>query len=372
MVLAFVIDCLDLSNGTSMSAYRFVEQFRKAGHEVRLVSIGAGGENAYPLEPRRIPLVSYVAKKQHIQFAKPDRKILMRAFRGADIVHFYFPWKLAFKGRKICREMNIPCTTAFHVSPENITSNIGMSKTSFVNNLFYWYPRSYYNSIKHIHCPSQLIADLLVQSKYKSKLHVISNGVDEDFCPAKTPVKYKDDKFHIGIIGRFAPEKRHDLTIKAVNASKYREQIQLHFFGCGPKQKKLEKLSKILPNQPVFGFLKKADLINEIRKMDLYVHASDVEAESIACIEAISCGLVPVIAKSPRSAAKQFALDDRSLFPTGNASALTARIEYWIENSGERERMKGAYAEKGKSYNIKESIRLTEEMFREAIADHNR
>ena len=43
----------------------------------------------------------------------------------------------------------------------------------------------------------------------------------------------------------------------------------------------------------------------------------DAEIEAIACIEAFSCGLVPVIAGSEQSATPQFALDERSLFNAG-------------------------------------------------------
>ena len=65
---------------------------------------------------------------------------------------------------------------------------------------------------------------------------------------------------------------------------------------------------------------------------DLYVHAADAEIEAIACIEAFSSGLVPVIANSPKSATPQFALDERSLFEAGNPKDLADKIDYWIEH----------------------------------------
>lgn len=53
-------------------------------------------------------------------------------------------------------------------------------------------------------------------------------------------------------------------------------------------------------------------------------------------MEALACGLVPVIANSPLSATPQFALDDRSLFQAGNAGDLADKIDYWIEHPEER------------------------------------
>ena len=66
------------------------------------------------------------------------------------------------------------------------------------------------------------------------------------------------------------------------------------------------------------------------------MHASEVEIECIACIEAISCGLIPVIADSDKSAAKQFALDEQSLFKNKNIKDLLKKIEYWIKHPDKR------------------------------------
>ena len=56
-------------------------------------------------------------------------------------------------------------------------------------------------------------------------------------------------------------------------------------------------------------------------------------------MEAFACGLVPVIADSPRSATPQFALDERSLFPAGDTDVLAERIDWWLEHPEERREM---------------------------------
>ena len=102
---------------------------------------------------------------------------------------------------------------------------------------------------------------------------------------------------------------------------------------------------------------------------DLYVHTSDAEIEAMSCMEAFACGLVPVIANSPRSATPQFALDERSLFPAGDSDTLARRIDWWIEHPKERKEMELRYAEPAKQYALEESIKKTEEMFRMAIEE---
>ena len=102
---------------------------------------------------------------------------------------------------------------------------------------------------------------------------------------------------------------------------------------------------------------------------DLYVHASTVEIEAIACLEAIACGLVPVISDSDLSATPQFALDERSLFENDNHLQLANKIDYWLENDSERERMSAVYANSAKKYSLENSLQMAERMFIDEIND---
>ena len=56
-------------------------------------------------------------------------------------------------------------------------------------------------------------------------------------------------------------------------------------------------------------------------------------------------------------------------FPAGDTDALAERIDWWIEHPAERQEMERRYAEHAKQYSLAESIRRTEEMFRQAIAE---
>ena len=41
----------------------------------------------------------------------------------------------------------------------------------------------FYNEFTHIHCPSPFIAGQLKEHGYQAKLHIISNGVSDEFYP---------------------------------------------------------------------------------------------------------------------------------------------------------------------------------------------
>ena len=355
-----------------MSTHRFREELIKRGHTVRVVAVGVEGPDMYGLKEHFMPVISHVARKNNIRFAKFDRKIVSEALTGADIVHLIFPFQVERKCLKLAHKMDIPVCGAFHCQPENITYNIKLKLLGFINSLIYFFFKfKLYGKLDNIHCPSAFAAEELKKHKYNARLHIISNGVLDVFKPPEISIPKEDDKIHILMTGRLAEEKRQDLVIKAVKYSKYRDRIQLHFVGQGPMYKRYLRQAAELPNPPHFyiDFISQADLLNLIHRIDLYIHASEAELESLACLEAVSCGKVPIISDAPKSAASQFALDERSLFKKGNYLDLRNKLDYWIEHPGERKLMEKEYIKLGEAYNIKHSVRKIEKMFEDAIKD---
>ena len=211
------------------------------------------------------------------------------------------------------------------------------------------------------------------------RVQVIYNGIDPDFITAGQRKLSNSDGGHtslsdgslitIVMVGRLSGEKRQDVIINAVPFSKYADRIQLVFAGKGPKYDEYVELGKQLKNPPQFVFLSKPELIDLLLHTDLYVHASDMESEAISCIEAFATGLVPVIANSEDSATPQFALDGRSLFAPGRPKDLARAIDWWFDHPDEKAKMEREYAEAAKNYDIDTSVRLCEQMFREAIEE---
>ena len=373
MKIVLVIDQYDIgNNGTTISSRNLVNALRQRGHQVVILGMGTEGEDKYVLPELNVPVATKIAHKQGMAFAEPSEEIIRKAYEGADVVHFYMPFlPLGKKAKNIADEMGIPTTGAFHVQPENITYNCGLSHSRLAPKLLYKYFKNHiYDNFSHLHCPSEFIAGELRKNNYNAKLHVISNGVDDIFTYNKNekPAELKD-KFSILMVGRLSKEKRQDLLINAVKLSKYSDKIQIFFAGKGPMKSKYEKMGSRLPNPPSFGFYSKEELKDLMSVCDLYVHPADVEIEAISCIEAFSSGLVPIISNSDKSATGGFALDKRSLFVPDNARNLARKIDYWIEHPEERKQMEIKYSEHGKQYALRHCAAMMEEMFIEAIEE---
>ena len=207
MNIVIVIDLIDtLTNGSVMTARRFADGLRDRGHSVKIVAVGADGEQDCAVEERYVPVLSEVSAKNQIKFGKFDREKIKKAFEGADIIHFIFPFQLEKKCKDLADEMGIPTTAAFHVQPENVSYNAHLGKSRLFNNLVYAYLKTtFYDRFTRIHCPSAFIANQLVKHGYKGEPYVISNGYDKCFIPPAE--KRANDKFEIVMVGRLAPEK---------------------------------------------------------------------------------------------------------------------------------------------------------------------
>jgi len=373
MIITLVTDQFFQNNhGTSVSAQRLYNGLVSKGHTVRVVSIDEGNNTLYALKERYFgKLITKIINSQGFQFGKPDKETMMKAFEGSDVVHVYMPFKLGKKAIQLCREMNIPCTAAFHLVPENITSTIYLNKIKLANKVLW---DSFYNStykfIPHIHTPSLMVAKQLANHKFKSKLHVISNGYNDIFKvqPQEKPDIFRD-KIVINFVGRFSREKRHDLIVNAVNESKYRDKIQLVFAGKGPRKKAIMKMARKLPIYPMFTFLSREQVVNLHNYSDLYIHPAEIEVEGMSCLEAVACGCVSIVSDSPKSASSQFVVHEMSTFKHGDHKDLAAKIDWWIEHPEEHSAQHAILAEHAKQYQLEKSMNYYIDMFESAIKD---
>ncbi|NMO52111.1 glycosyltransferase [Actinoplanes sp. TBRC 11911] len=371
MIITLVTDTFNVSNnGTTVSAMRFARTLIARGHTVRVVACADEGDDVdrleiFPVPELVVPIASRFAHRQHTLFAKPVAETLTAAITGADVVHIYQPWPLGHAAERTARRLGVPAVGAFHIQPENVTYNIGLGWFPPAAQFVYFLLRVlFYGRFADIHCPSAFIAAQLRHHGYRARLHVISNGVDGSFRPG--PGKPHEGVFRILMVGRFAPEKRQDVLIRAVRRSKYADRIEVWFAGHGPAEKRLRRMASRLPRPARFGYYSQDELIDVIRDCDLYVHASDVEIEGLSCMEAFSCGLVPVIADGKRSATSQFALEPRNLFKAGDPASLAARIDEWIEDPAGLESASETYARYAQLYTVDRSVKAMERVYAQA------
>ncbi|GGI12500.1 glycosyl transferase [Galliscardovia ingluviei] len=397
LTIALVLDSFgNRGNGTSNSALQYAAELEKLGARVRLVGIGAG---TYAVPERHIPMISRIAAKQQMHFAQVDERVLRACFAGVDVVHIYMPFTFGRAALRVARSMGIPVTAGFHIQPENILYSAGPLRyipgaVSIIYRLFrHWL----YDHVQHIHVPTTMGAKLLHAHGYRANIHVISNGYEPVYTPKAesgtsenaadaadvadvidatdvTDVK----QFHIVASGRLTREKHHITLLRAVARCKHRNSIRVSIAGTGPLLRPLQLAARVLLRAQHgykrvrcdIGFHEHNTMPDFLRSADLLVHPSLVDLESISVLEATACGVVPVIAQSPLSAASQFALTEHSLFPVRDVQALADAIDWWIEHPHERQIWSGVYAERAvEQYSLVSCAQQFMDMEQQALAD---
>ncbi|MBR0156539.1 MAG: glycosyltransferase [Clostridia bacterium] len=367
------------NNGTTTAAMNLIRSMKAKGHHVRVVCPDPErkGEKDFFVVPQyNLLFLKKYLQKNGVSLAKPVKKTLEEAIEGADVVHMLIPFMLSRSALKICRAKGIPVTAGFHCQAENFTSHIFLKDSRLAAKLVYhnFYNR-FYRYVDAVHYPTRFICDIFENETAPTNHYVISNGVHKRFKPLenKNCEKKPDEPFTIVFTGRYSKEKSHKVLIDGVAQSKYSDRIRLVFAGSGPLEEKLKKYAaKKLVNQPEFRFFSRDKLIEELHNADLYVHPAEIEIEAIACLEAICSGLVPVIADSPRSATRYFALDEKNLFRFNDPADLAAKIDWWLEHPEERRKRSDEYSEMRGQFDFDNCMDQMERMLYETAAKKRR
>lgn len=378
MRIAIVCDVLgEENNGTTVAAMNLIRFLRSRDHDVRVVCPDENrrGQAGFYVVPQLNvgPLNDYV-RKNGVTIAVSDEAVLDSALKDADVIHIMTPFFLGKAALEYGRRHRIPVTAGFHAQAENITNHLHLMNSRTMNNLTYkaMY-RLVFQYVDAIHYPTRFIREVFEKEVGPTNGYVISNGVNSRFVKTdvQRPAEWTD-KFVILFTGRYGLEKSHRVLIDAVARSRYESAIQLVFAGEGPLHAELEAYGQKLTNPPVMKFYARDEMLRVINSADLYVHPAEIEIEAIACLEAISCGLVPVIADSPRSATRFFALEENNLFHYNDPADLARKIEYWIEHPQEKERCGKAYQGYTQQFEQRHCMEEMEKMLKETVAAYGR
>lgn len=372
MKISIVCDVLgEPNNGTTLAAYNLISYLKKRGHDVTVVCADREkkGQTGYKVIPtRKLGPLNLILKANGVtSLAGMDKKTLVEAVNGADVVHSLLPFRLGRAAMKIAKAQGIPVTASFHAQAENVTAHIFCMNSHLANHLIYRrYYRRFYRFADMVHFPTQFIRDTFESDvKHGLPARVISNGVNDVFFVPREK-KRLSDKFTIVCTGRFSKEKAQEVLIRAVAMSPMRRDIKLFFAGSGPKRKKLTRLAKRMKVDADFRFYSREEMNALLHGADLYVHTAVIEIEAISCLEAIAVGLVPIICDSARSATREFAADEHCLFREGDSKDLQEKIAYFYQNPIRIANYRKKYENFRENFHQEDCMAQMEKMLRDA------
>ncbi|MDH7499069.1 MAG: glycosyltransferase, partial [candidate division NC10 bacterium] len=138
--------------------------------------------------------------------------------------------------------------------------------------------------------------------------------------------------------------------------------------GKGPEEKRVRRLAGSLPLSAKVGFVGGEELRRLLNTAALLVHASEVELEGMAVLEALGCGTPALISDAPHSASRQFAISPDFLFRPGDPDDLARRLDLLLEDPERLRAARRRCLELARGYSFEESVRRLEAVYRRVVA----
>lgn len=330
--IAYAVDLFDgVKTGGVISARRFVAALRER-HEVTVLAGGPSGPGLVGLPRFTIPPFGRVMRRMGFVFAWPSRAAVEPVLRRADVLHVQFPFWLGIRAAAMARRLGLPVVAASHLQPENMFHNIGVRSDWLNDRTWRFFIAALYGKADHLVVPTAFgLAELRARG-LTVPADVVSNGIPPAFHPGPAErAPGHAGRFVVLTVSRLAREKRIDVVIEAVRRARHAAGIQLVICGQGPEEARLRRLAEGLPVPAEFRAVEVEDVPALLRAADLLVHASEIELEGMAVLEALGSGLPALVADAPLSAAARLAVGDDLRFPPGDANTLAARLDRLVE-----------------------------------------
>ena len=300
--------------------------------------------------------------KFFIAYAKFLRHIIMDKY---DVVHMHLP---------VAGWMTIPAKlfarkTKFVYSEHNLVT--------FYTKYNYYLSGLTYGFFDCLIFVSHEVGEIVrkVQKKWffkTKKSAIILNGINTDkFSNAHRNTENLNEKFTVGLVARFRPQKRVDKWVEvAAEVHKLNQSIQFLMVGDGPDDEMLlNKINELNMQGKVElpGML--PDTVAAFKRIDIFLLTSDFEGLPLAIMEAMSTGCVPVI--SNVGGIKQLPFDDFGYkFDAFNAVEIANIIVTYAanENKFKEESLKArAFVEK--NYSLTKQVHEIVELYKDLTND---
>lgn len=332
-------------NGASLSMVALIDELKKKGHNVFVLSSYKEGKFIDELRKRDTEII--YAKYYRWMIYKNQQYWKWAIKRFINLVLCQINYISAFKLKRVIKEkeINIIHTNTGVINIGGILSKICKVKhvwhiREFGEedfNFHYIYPKKY--SMKFIEKNSDKVIAIskAIFEKYnqyidKNKICTIYNGIDKKYMQKR---KFTiNEKFNMIMCGRIGEAKGQRDAISALNYLKKKGYKNIYLYLAGSGNCEFEKnLIKEYELEDKVIFLGRIDNLMEIRStMDVELVCSKCEAFGRVTIEAMM-SMLPVIGANT-GGTKELVIDGYNgyLYEQGNSIELANKIETMILN----------------------------------------
>ncbi len=310
-----------LSNSSDIHPQQWVKFFTEREHDVHTISfannVDINGTLHY-INPKR-KYNGIKGGNYFLIFDFPKLKKIIEELKP-DVLHAHYVTSYGFLG------------ALTNYSPLIITAHGSDVLLDLKRNpLFYITTRFALKRANLINSVSAQVTKKIVDLGIRrEKIFELQYGVDTNLFKPGTYKEYSPEKFRVISTRRLSPIYNLDLLIDAIHlAAKKISNLEVYFLGDGPERERLKRKIKDLGLSQFVQFtgqLPQRYVIEHLNKSDIYISTSKSDGTSLSLLEAMACGLFPIVTDIP---ANREWIKDRIngfLVPTGNPLLLSERI----------------------------------------------
>jgi len=148
---------------------------------------------------------------------------------------------------------------------------------------------------------------------WRDQIDVVPNGVDLEGLAAAGVANTSERPVDVVFVGRLIAEKRADVVVRAIaKLAEWRPSIRCEVIGDGPERSRLESLVRELGvsgQVTITGRLPGDEVPRRLGSARILAMPSAREGYGITVVEGQAAGAVPIVARSPLSAATELVAD---------------------------------------------------------------
>lgn len=363
-------------NGVVTSVLNLERELRMRGHDVKVLTLSAtrrsykeehvyhiGSIKAGAFYPdARVPLSHKIFMDELVEW-------------GPDIIHsqcevFVFPY-----AKRVSQNTGAPIIHTYHTVYENYTHYFSPNKT-IGRRAAALFSKHKLNQVNAVVAPTKKIRNMLLRYGIKQDIYTVPTGVRMSKGAQKIePYQLDRRKEELGIlktdrvlvtVGRLAKEKNVEELIRYIK--RLSKNTKLLIVGDGPYRARLEEytLQQEASDQVIFtGMIPPTDVPLYYCLGDIFVCASNSEAQGLVYFEALSNGLPVICRKDP--CLDDVVLDGENGFQYSIFEQFRDSVEMLLSDKKRYAEMSGTAKQSVKKYSSEAFAETIERTYRLTI-----